>query len=556
MLRALGCDGAFVDATVVLSFELVPFCGVLYGLLPLPLRDPGRSDSLLEWYFRGAFCWAMCLPIVMAVCRLASHNPGVLERYHICSEGLTELKLRCLSSTVHLSASTALTSLEDATGSQLLGSEGTINHEGLEHPDVCVRWDLVYVEDQQLMKASLPQEVCALVKVASAAQMVFLTISAVNYCTDPFLHQTTSRFLALLFVAGLLFVLQVVVNRTVPGTLGWTYTALAASVGILVAAALVIDLIQMDNYNGGSDHLIFKPSGQGSHYHPIPLNGQYPVCLTRWSNSLSPNQQPETMLSALDLGVFAAASYSRGPNVMDIVSNATAGTPFADFSIEESADDAISGSWIVFGSNATKMRVIAVRGTQVGVDLVGDVSLFATIALLQFANHVFPLLTIMSVNTVRRVIATFELERWTGEPRLWDPLVNTTRAWKDASEATGYQLVLTGHSLGGVLAAIVAARLQVPAMTFSPPGEFYSLDRFGALDDKVQHTLVSVQPAHDLVPTVDVQAGFNQHIGCHASALDCHSIQRTLCELYHGCGDPRGRVWASAFRPEEQCNYA
>lgn len=73
MLRALGCDGAFVDATVVLSFELMPLCGVLYSLL----RDPGRSDSLLEWYFRGAFCWAMCLPIVMAVCRLASHNPGV-----------------------------------------------------------------------------------------------------------------------------------------------------------------------------------------------------------------------------------------------------------------------------------------------------------------------------------------------------------------------------------------------------------------------------------------------------------------------------------------------
>jgi len=207
----------------------------------------------------------------------------------------------------------------------------------------------------------------------------------------------------------------------------------------------------------------------------------------------------------------------------------------------------------VLTSRAAKVRVLAVRGTQLGVDLVGDASLYTTIGLMQVFSKFVPLFDQVPVSVLRFIVQLFEIERFTGEPQIWDPLLNATRVWKADSERLGYEFVLTGHSLGGVLAGIAGARIQIPAVAFSPPGQYYSLDRFQLQEEDMRKSLLVVSPSHDIVPQVDKQTGLTQVITCSASALDCHAIERTLCSLYSNCGDPRGRTWASFPNPEEDC---
>ena len=52
-----------------------------------------------------------------------------------------------------------------------------------------------------------------------------------------------------------------------------------------------------------------------------------------------------------------------------------------------------------------------------------------------------------------------------------------------------------------------------------------------------------IVPDYDVVPRVDVHKGAVQNILCGgaSSALKCHSILRTCCELIRSCGDPYNR---------------
>lgn len=164
-------------------------------------------------------------------------------------------------------------------------------------------------------------------------------------------------------------------------------------------------------------------------------------------------------------------------------------------------------------------------------------------------------------------------------------------------------VVLTGHSLGGGLAQVAAARLRLPALVCSAPGMLYSAKRFGVYaevateepmlpDDELlsnndstleklwndakridgmynsplwgaisptdaleTHTgmqastrgITVVVPDNDQVPRVDRQKATVQEIACHNSdgsaggVAYCHSIMQSSCEIWRVCGDPRHR---------------
>ena len=98
-------------------------------------------------------------------------------------------------------------------------------------------------------------------------------------------------------------------------------------------------------------------------------------------------------------------------------------------------------------------------------------------------------------------------------------------------------LVLTGHSLGGGVAQIVAARLQALAVTFSAPGVVLSRRKFGITMSDIDEYLVNIQPQGDLVPLLDIQGVKAQQIRCKADALSyhCHSVLNTIDEITDGC---------------------
>ena len=117
------------------------------------------------------------------------------------------------------------------------------------------------------------------------------------------------------------------------------------------------------------------------------------------------------------------------------------------------------------------------------------------------------------------------------------------------------ELIVTGHSLGGLLASIVTARLKldqkmktiptvpIRSIVFAAPGVYYNNYGFG-FDDilDIQRLLINVVSDHDLVPKVDYQVGNTQRINCkHESPGKCHKLEHYTCELWRACGDPKGR---------------
>merc|ERR1719198_1462558 len=86
-------------------------------------------------------------------------------------------------------------------------------------------------------------------------------------------------------------------------------------------------------------------------------------------------------------------------------------------------------------------------------------------------------------------------------------------------------------------------RIRVRAIAFSAPGIYYNRDAFGleSLDD-LQRSLINVIPDNDIIPLVDKQVGKTQRINCdRQNAMYCHQLYQTVCELWRGCGDPKGR---------------
>jgi hypothetical protein len=267
---------------------------------------------------------------------------------------------------------------------------------------------------------------------------------------------------------------------------------------------------------------------------------EYPICQMTFGN---PSLDLKRRLTVLDLNVFAAAIYyAEKDHIMEVVLNATSGTDLAgDEELEELESEYTVGRWGIFKIPAAKTRVVAIRGTKTFDDALADADLWMSIKVLQVFSVFVPVLHLLPHSLTARLLQLVSLRRFLDEKRIWFDLVEATRRAKEKSENDGYTIVATGHSLGGGLAQIVGAQLEVPALAWSPVGVMYSHERFSIdLHDVARHVVI-VDPNKDLVPRIDEQVGFTQHILCTGNALECHSVRRSGCEIYRVCGDARGR---------------
>ncbi|KAJ3409589.1 hypothetical protein HDV05_004333 [Chytridiales sp. JEL 0842] len=121
-----------------------------------------------------------------------------------------------------------------------------------------------------------------------------------------------------------------------------------------------------------------------------------------------------------------------------------------------------------------RVSVVSVRGTYSVNDIFQDMYLFGTSALLQLSSYLGTAVTLWpseSVSKLNYIISTFGPE--SASLLYWIEVENHVSHLL----AQNRSVFLTGHSLGGAVANIVAAHLEVPAATLSSPGLGYSTFR-------------------------------------------------------------------------------
>ncbi|CAI5738562.1 unnamed protein product [Hyaloperonospora brassicae] len=253
-------------------------------------------------------------------------------------------------------------------------------------------------------------------------------------------------------------------------------------------------------------------------------------------------------LSVLDLALIADAAYGSTTDIQkSALDNRFNGTELDDWKHVARNNESTDGqTWMEIYFPAANMTVIAVRGTASATEALEDMHFWFGICIMQAANIFVPFLKQLPRAFVVQMLSMRPVSSVMPSPVYTDVLNHAV----DTRARVGENLVITGHSLGGAIAAMIGAKTKSSAVSFSGPGLLYSLGRFDITSRDVRDYVLTMKPAKDIVPRVDKLGGLVQEIRCKkASPMGCHSTSTHLCELYFSCGDQRHRNWSK----NQQC---
>ncbi|KAG6976462.1 hypothetical protein JG688_00001327 [Phytophthora aleatoria] len=253
-------------------------------------------------------------------------------------------------------------------------------------------------------------------------------------------------------------------------------------------------------------------------------------------------------LSVLDLALMADAAYGTTTEIQkSALENRFNGTELDEWKYVARNNESTDGqTWMEIYFPAVNMTVIAVRGTASATDALEDMHFWFGICIMQAMNVFIPFLKQLPRPFVVRMLSMRLIASVMPSPVYTDVLNHAI----DTRARVGNNLVITGHSLGGAIAAMIGAKTKTSAVSFSGPGLLYSLGRFDITAQDVRDYVLTMKPRKDIVPQVDELGGLVQEIRCKKSSpMGCHSTSTHLCELYFSCGDPRQRNWST----NQQC---
>ncbi|CAE7258550.1 Kidins220 [Symbiodinium microadriaticum] len=262
----------------------------------------------------------------------------------------------------------------------------------------------------------------------------------------------------------------------------------------------------------------------------------YAACRITWGSQEAP-------VSVLDLASLALIAYEVDCNAVPRLLEESFGSGMHAPRLESCRSYDELPRWISVRFPARRpgggdTRVFAIKGTSSWRDVYADIKLFATIEVLQALSKIVPILSLLPVPLVQSIVGHTGL----ADTYMWDGLERAIDKDHRKSDVS----VLTGHSLGGCIAQIVAGRRQLSALVFSSPGLLYSARRFDVSPESIRH-VVAVVPDGDVISSVDEHAGVVQRIACRTltgqagSTAACHGLRKTACEVWRACGDVRGR---------------
>lgn len=251
----------------------------------------------------------------------------------------------------------------------------------------------------------------------------------------------------------------------------------------------------------------------------------------------------DTQLSIVDFGQMSSVPYylPDKPRASEVLHRYFPGWAVKSVhNLDSKAEKYLTFVHLARGST----HVIAVRGTASATDTLQDLTFWMPAVLTDLALRLGP--DLVGSPQIARL-----LKRVTGAgfKRSYIHLLNYTQ--REMTKNPGEQFYITGHSLGGGIATIVASFLHIPAITFSAPGLYSTsqmLDPSPKLEEIRTYTL-NVVPMWDLVPQADAQTGTQLGIDCDTpeDPLSCHRLSNTMCNLMSSCGDGGGRPVPRGF---------
>jgi hypothetical protein len=183
-----------------------------------------------------------------------------------------------------------------------------------------------------------------------------------------------------------------------------------------------------------------------------------------------------------------------------------------------------------------KLHVFAVCGTKSFVDVLVDVELWASSAMVTIFRSFIPFLNEFDhldreflngmLALPKGIFRALSMSEWY--------IQTITDYFKGVEVGEDEDVLLTGHSLGGGLAKAIALKTGLATVAWSGPGTSGLEGVFGG--SHTRPNIVSVSPEQDWVAAIDPSDGTTFRLPCKSGFMNCHDLRRMLCQMAAMCG--------------------
>ncbi len=283
----------------------------------------------------------------------------------------------------------------------------------------------------------------------------------------------------------------------------------------------------------------------------IASNGpEYPVCKMRWANKDSAEDKYITLLDIIPINGYI---YNADPNMQDdkdwiksLITSSFKDTSLQNVKIEYLNEQKDFGRTVIIYFPDHKIRLMAIRGTLRLSEFLYDLNIYSLPQSLKLFNKLTPVIGFLPNDMVRTIVKYINADRVLGAEEKIDKVFLLAKEYKMKSEEDGDEFIISGHSLGGIIAGIISSKLGVSGIALSPAGIGTLIKRYGITnEEKVFKSLTTITMQNDIFSKVDNHLGSVNQLGCRydtsVNPNICHYPSSMICEIYLNCGDKRGR---------------
>ena len=342
-----------------------------------------------------------------------------------------------------------------------------------------------------------------------------------------------------------LLLVSISISSLMPNFLGPTYFILVVIFMTVTISLSISNDRKLRLFNVNVFPVLAK---QNIHFEADQTNtGKYPICNMRWYNQKSTSS--DNFITLLDVipvaGVVYSAPSTRNddrPVIESVIKTTFENTNLSNVEIEYLNKPSEFGRSVVIYFRDQKIRLMAIRGTVTLSELLYDFNIYSIPQSLHIFDKLTPVISILPDQVLRTLVKNLSLDNAFLRNNKFDSILKIAKEFKEKSDAADDEFIIAGHSLGGVFAGIISAKLGVPGIALSSAGLNSMLLRFGVEDDdQIRKNLTTVILEKDLVSKVDKHLGSINEITCKYGADQCHNPLALLCEVYHGGNDTRNR---------------